>query len=273
MAWLNACFYSDVLRIDCNVSVVYPQNTTRTPPTLRDVIKPPYQVLYLLHGLMRNETSWQRLSSIEQYVMDMGLAVIMPTTQRGWFVNQAHGYRWEDFIVEELPEVMSKMFHISRAREDTFIAGLSMGGYGAFKAALSYPERYSCAASLSGCIDLGFLVGTDVITADEMYMSFGTPDPRGSEFDIYEIARRQLKEKGKDALPALYATCGTEDPLHKTNMKFRDEMKDVLNLTYHEEQGDHVWSFWDRNIQKVLDWLPIKQRDKGYVQKFIPSKN
>ena len=80
MPSMHVDFYSDTLRIDTGMEVIYPQNTTRTPAALRDIMKPPFQVLYLLHGIMRDQTGWIRFTNIEQYVMDMGLVVIMPTT-------------------------------------------------------------------------------------------------------------------------------------------------------------------------------------------------
>jgi len=267
MAGMHVSFYSDVLKIDCGLEVVYPQNTTRTPPQLRDVIKPPYPVLYLLHGIMRDQSGWVRFTALEQYVMDMGLVVVMPTTQRGQYINQANGYRYSDFLTQELPQIVSKMFQVSTKREDTFIAGLSMGGYGAFKAALTYPELYSHAASLSGGLDIGYLYESDLLSKEELLVNFNNQNPRGGEYDIFALAPKQASS-GK-TLPAFYMSCGTEDFLHEVNARFYGEMKDILPLTYHEEPGSHVWNYWDRNIKKVLEWLPIKQRDEGYEQKFI----
>jgi S-formylglutathione hydrolase FrmB len=264
---MHVSFYSDVLKIDCGIEVVYPQNCTRTPPSLRNVIEPPYQVLYLLHGITRDQTAWVRLSSIEQDVMDMGLVVIMPTTQRGQYINQANGYRYSDYLTEELPQILSKMFHISTKREDTFIAGFSMGGYGAFKAALTYPERYACAASLSGALDIGIMydLSAGVVTKEEVLINFNNKDPRGGEYDLFELAKNGAKS-GK-TMPKLYVSCGTEDRLHSTNVEFFQAAKDILDVTFYDEPGDHVWNYWDRNIKKVLEWLPIRQRDPNYIQR------
>jgi S-formylglutathione hydrolase FrmB len=159
------------------------------------------------------------------------------------------------------------MFQVSTKREDTFIAGSSMGGYGAFSAALSYPEVYSHAASLSGGLDMAFLYESDLLTKEELLINFNNQNPRGGEYDIFAQAPK-VASSGK-TLPAFYMSCGTEDFLYKVNLRFYQEMKDILPLTYHEEPGSHVWSYWDRNIKKVLEWLPVKQRDESYEQKFI----
>jgi S-formylglutathione hydrolase FrmB len=144
-----------------------------------------------------------------------------------------------------------------------------MGGYGAFKAALTCPEQYSHAASLSGGLDLGFVYDpqTSLLTKEEILINFDNRDPRGGEYDIFELAKKQAAKGGE--LPAFYVSCGTEDVLHYASVRFYDTVKDILNVTYYEEPGAHIWNYWDRNIKRVLDWLPIKQRDNSYEQKFI----
>lgn len=268
MASMHIEIYSDTLKIDTGMEVIYPQNTTRTPPDLRDVIKPPYQVLYLLHGIMRDQTGWVRFTNVEQYVMDMGLVVIMPTTYRGHYINQPHGYRYFDYLTQELPEIVAKMFPVSQKREDTFIAGLSMGGYGALKAAIMCPEQYSYAASLSGVVDIGTMFESeDLYSPAEKLVTFDSKDPRNGPDDILTQAKAGIRE-GK-SLPKLFCACGQQDFLYDTNVKFYQELKNLTDIQFLEEPGSHVWSFWDRNIQRAIEWMPVKQRLKGYAQSFI----
>ena len=76
----------------------------------------------------------------------------MPSTDLAWYTNTNYGHRYYDAIVKELPEVLQRFFpNMSRKREKTFIAGLSMGGYGAYKIALK-TNRFSYAASFSGAV-------------------------------------------------------------------------------------------------------------------------
>src|SRR6476619_7886720 len=105
-------------------------------------------VLYLLHGLSDDDTIWLRRTSIERYVAALGLAVVMPQVHRSFYTDEAYGNRYWTYLSEELPEIVHGFFRLSRRREDTFVAGLSMGGYGALKWALRDPGRFAAAASL-----------------------------------------------------------------------------------------------------------------------------
>ena len=115
----------------------------------------PYKTLWLLHGLSGNHNSWMRLSSIERYATEYKLAVIMPCVNRSWYTNTAYGVNYFNFVTKELPELCHKTFsNLSSKKENNIIAGLSMGGYGAVKAALTYPEQYGSCISLSGALDI-----------------------------------------------------------------------------------------------------------------------
>ena len=101
-------------------------------------------LLYLLHGLSDDATAWTRYTSIERYAQAYGLAVVMPQVQRSFYCDQVHGGRFWTFMTQELPEVVQRFFHVSSRREDTFVAGLSMGGFGAMKWALHEPRAVRC---------------------------------------------------------------------------------------------------------------------------------
>ena len=111
-------------------------------------------VLYLLHGLSDDDTIWLRRTSIERYVAPLGLAVVMPQVHRSYYTDEAYGGRYWTFLSEELPQLVDTFFRLSTDRRDTFVAGLSMGGYGAIKWALRQPHRFAAAASLSGVLDV-----------------------------------------------------------------------------------------------------------------------
>ena len=146
MALLSWNFHSHTLGISASANVILPQAAVEKGEKL--------PVLYLLHGLSDDHTNWQRRTSIERYADPLGLAVVMPAVNRSFYANMAHGPRYWDFISEELPQLARSFFPLSDKRADTFVAGLSMGGYGAFKVALSHPDRYAAAASLSGAVDM-----------------------------------------------------------------------------------------------------------------------
>ena len=111
-------------------------------------------MLYLLHGLSDDHTAWLRYTSIERYATARGLAVVMPAVHRSFYADEAHGHAYWQFVSEELPRIVAAFFRLSERPEDTFVAGLSMGGYGALKLGLHHPERFAAVASLSGAVDV-----------------------------------------------------------------------------------------------------------------------
>ncbi|MDY0290282.1 MAG: alpha/beta hydrolase family protein [Sphaerochaeta sp.] len=255
MALIHLSHYSDTLMMDSSLSIIFPQDCARVLEERKPFFKGPYKVLYLLHGLKQNETSWTRMSSIERYVGQLPLVVVMPSVHRSFYTDQKRGFPYFSYVADELPKIMKDMFNISSKREDTFVAGLSMGGYGAFKLALSRPQQYGYAASLSGALDLVGLRSQldDPATEAELENTFGELDRvEGGEHDLFALASNSGATRAD-----LFMSCGTEDFLYEGNVRFRDSFSDSFNLTYHEQEGAHTWDYWDRNIQRVLDWLPI----------------
>ena len=189
----------------------------------------------------------------------MGLAVVMPAVHRSFYTDMAHGANYWAFISEELPTLARSFFPLAEEREANFVAGLSMGGYGAFKLALTYPERYAAAASLSGVLDVVHSLKStqDAARLAERQRIFGDLDAvEGSPHDLLYLAR-QVAHSGT-AQPQLYQCCGTEDPLYANNVRARESLRSLgLALTYEDGPGAHDWGYWDQQIQRVLAWLPL----------------
>ena len=236
MALMHAHFFSNVLGMCVQADVILPERTVGQIG-MEGTASDNYPTLYLLHGMSDDQTIWQRRTSIERYASEKGLAVVMPTTHLAWYTDTQYGMRYWTYISQELPEICRSFFKgMSTRREDTFAAGLSMGGYGAFKLGLRASETFSAVASLSGGLDVTGL--------------------GGSENDLFYLAEK-LKESGKP-LPKMYQWCGTEDFLYEDNLKMRDHLRKLgYDLTYEESPGDHQWKYWDEKIQTVINWLPI----------------
>lgn len=221
-----------------------------------------HPTLYLLHGLSDDHTIWLRRTSIERYVAPLGLAVVMPEVGRSFYTDMAAGGKYWTFISEELPEIAQSFFNLSDRREENFAAGLSMGGYGAFKLGLAKPDQFCAAASLSGAVDLESLLALAQPNEEKEWRNvFGDLDKvPGSTNDLFFLARK-LAESGR-LQPKLFQWCGTEDFLYKGNIRFRDYARELnLDLTYEEGPGDHQWLYWDQQIQRVLEWLPFPQKE------------
>src|SRR4051794_4385278 len=155
MALVTCDFFSDVLEVGCSMTVVLPQATEEQIGVEGEAIpRTDFPVLYLLHGLSDDHTAWLRYTSIERYSAAAGLAVVMPAVNRSFYANEHTGGRYWDYISEELPRIVGNFFRISHDPAQTYVAGLSMGGYGAMKLALTHPGRFAAAATLSGALDL-----------------------------------------------------------------------------------------------------------------------
>ena len=154
MALIKCDFYSDALGLSTSMHVILPQQT-HTQIGMENVTGTGlHPTLYLLHGMSDDDSIWLRRTSIERYVASLGIAVVMPQVHRSFYTDMAEGGQYWTFISEELPKLARSFFPLSPKREDNFVAGLSMGGYGAFKLALRKPDQYAAAASLSGALDM-----------------------------------------------------------------------------------------------------------------------
>ncbi len=265
MALLHVDFFSDVLGMCMQMDVILPQQTSGQIGMEGKGVQGKIPTLYLLHGMSDDHTIWQRRTSIERYVSDLGIAVVMPTTHLGWYSDMAWGNRYWTFISKELPEICRSFFaNLSDRREDTYAAGLSMGGYGALKLGLSASETFGMAASLSGGLDIRNISQWGEKEEEKHYWQgvFGPADKVvNSSNDLFAEAVR-LKESGKP-LPKLYMWCGTEDFLYEQNVDMKEHLTKLgYDLAYEESPGDHQWKYWDEKIQSVLDWI-MKNRNSG----------
>ena len=252
MALVSCDFFSDVLGLSMSMTVIVPQGTTRQIGMTGRASAPP-RTLYLLHGMSDDHTVWLRRTSIERYVADRGLAVVMPAVHKSRYSNLSTGDRYWDYVAEEVPALCRQFFGLFGKREDTYVAGLSMGGYGAWKLALNYPHRFSAAASLSGSIYTNWDKGAERPRSFEL--AFESKDEFfGSENDLVSLAQ-DLSASG-DLLPRMYQCCGTADRLYDNNQRFRSIMEGLrFDYTYEEEPGDHEWGYWDVKIRDVLEWI------------------
>jgi len=263
MALIQCNFLSEALGFQTAMNVILPQKTKKQMIDDANTQNNKYPVLYLFHGMLDNHTTWMRQTSIERYVSSLDLAVVMPEVHRSFYTDMVSGGSYWTFISEELPRLVRSFFHISDKREDNFVAGLSMGGYGALKLAMSCPEQYAAAASLSGVTDIVSRVfNGNPVRKKEFENIFGDLDKvAGSKNDLFYLAERLARHEGPK--PYLYQCCGTEDSLYEGNIKFRDHCRELeLDLTYEEEPGTHEWGYWDKKIQRVLEWLPLKKKQE-----------
>ncbi|GIO34695.1 esterase [Paenibacillus albilobatus] len=247
MAHLTIDTGSPTLRMTTNIHVVSPV----------DAGVQANSTLYLLHGAGDNASTWHRLTTIELYAAKYGCTVIMPEANRSYYTDMEYGLDYFHYVTQELPDICGRMLRLNADPERTFVAGLSMGGYGALKCALTYPDRYAKAVSLSGVTDIQKRLrdpNMDAGKAKEMRAVFGTELAVKPDQDLYALAERRIKEGGK--LPPVLCCCGTEDPFIGMNREFAEYMrKTPFEFQYVEGPGTHDWFFWERHLKTSFDFL------------------
>jgi S-formylglutathione hydrolase FrmB len=218
----------------------------------------PCKTLYLLHGLGENSEAWTRHTAIERYARDEGMAVIMPEVQRSFYLNMRYGLAYFTYVSEELPALCERMFSLSPRREDRYVAGLSMGGYGAMKCGLTRPDFYAGCASFSGAMDIQFVIDTFLEKESnkvQMQAAIGMDLPVEEENDLFALAAK-VAALPAEKQPQLFLTCGEQDFLLDQNRRFRDHLEALpLAHTYREWPGDHEWGFWDASVKQALEYF------------------
>jgi S-formylglutathione hydrolase FrmB len=203
----------------------------------------PFHVMFLLHGYSDDHTAWLRRTSIERYVEGLPLIVVMPEGGHGFYANAQTGYAYGTAIGEELPRLIEGWFPTKRP---WCVTGLSMGGYGASRLALTDPVLFASAASHSGAL----LAGAKASGGLDLSPIFG-PDPAGSENDLLHLARGlRISQR-----PAMRIDCGTDDFLIEDNREFHRELTQMgFKHVYKEFPGDHNWAYWDIHVQEAISF-------------------
>jgi putative tributyrin esterase len=263
MALIDVNFYSNTLMRNVTYKAVVPTDGPMYPGMEQKEHKP-FKTLYLLHGIMGDYTGWVTCTRIAQIAAKYNMAVIMPSGDNSFYVDQASSCNYYgEFIGRELVEETRKLFPLSTKREDTYIAGLSMGGYGAIRNGLKYHQTFGALAGLSSAL----IMEQALTSTEEAEWAFGKRSYyeavfgdlsklRGSDKDVEALIRKIVEEK-KD-IPNIYLACGTEDFLIEHNRKYRDFLISLnVEHTYVEGKGVHDWNFWDEYIEKVLKWLVV----------------
>lgn len=261
MALIQVEFLSDCLMRTVTLNAIIPFDKIVLPGMKKQEVKP-FKTLYLLHGIFGSYQDWVSGTCIRRWAEDKNLAVIMPSGENHFYVDcKANGERFGEFIGRELPEKMRELFPLSRDREDTFIGGLSMGGYGAIINGLKYRSTFGHIAGLSSSLVLEDMQSgkpelTELIFGKEFHRTLFGSQITGSDNDYYCLAQQVSKEGG--AVPKFYLCCGTEDELLENNRRFAGFLKEQgFSVTYEEGPGNHSWEFWNTYIKKILDWLSL----------------
>ncbi len=271
MALIQANFMSGALMRTVPVNIILPVDKLAFPGAVSREITA-YKTLYLLHGIFGNYTDWVSGTNIQRWAEERDLAVVMPSGDNMFYVDQKESLNYYgEFIGRELVELTRRAFPLSRRREDTFIAGLSMGGYGAIRNGLKYHDTFGCIAGMSSAMIVDGLEARtndtpNLIERKDFAERIFGDLARAKDSDmnpkwLVEKLREQQAE-----IPKMYLACGTEDSLLQANREMRDYLRGAgVDVTYEEGPGGHEWDFWNRYIKKVIDWLPLEEDSKAGI--------
>lgn len=269
MAFIQMNLLSKSLMRTVPVNVILPVDKMVLPgmPEREDK---PYKTLYLLHGIFGNYTDWVCGTRIQRFAEENDLAVVMPSGDNSFYVDRLDSNNlYGEFVGKELVELTRKMFPLSHKREDTFIAGLSMGGFGAMRNGLKYSDAFGYIVSLSGAFRLEWMVNsTDeaprfIERRSYAQSCFGDLSKLLDSDKNPRYIVKQLKAAGKE-LPKIYMACGDADGLLGVNQDMAKFLKEQgADVTFEIGPGDHEWDFWDTYIKKAIDWLPTEQNGLG----------
>ena len=218
-----------------------------------------FKTLYLLHGLLGNYTDWVSGTRIQRWAEEKGLAVVMPSGDNSFYFKSRTPWNdYETFIGKELVEVTRSMFPLSDKWEDTYVAGLSMGGYGALRNGIVFSDTFSHVIGLSSAVHL-----FENLSEDANIGLFDNLEA-ASKTNLNPVVAVEEMLAQKRRIPKFYLSCGTKDGLLQANVSFRDYLKEKgADVTWDEEDAGHEWDFWDSQIKKVLDWLPLGEAAGG----------
>lgn len=257
MAFLQIQFFSDTLNVASTVNVILPEANQGIGVSASRDGRPP-KVLYLLHGYSDDHSIWMRRTSLERYAANHNLAVIMPAVNHSFYCNEVYGENYWDYISDELPQTMRRFLRLSDRPEDTYVAGLSMGGYGAMRLALTYPERFGGAASFSGAVDLAGIFYRRERSSDVQRVFGDQKEIKGTEYDNFFLMQKNASAPHK---PWMYVSCGTKDFLFDQHRAFVSALRkngwEVMG--YEEPDASHEWGFWDNQIKAFIELIYARE--------------
>lgn len=223
--------------MNTSMTVVLPDYGTGVSPAEAKVI-------YVFHGLADHCTGWSRYTSVERYAREYNAALVIPEVQRSFYADMTNGLPYFTFIHDELPQICRNFFGFSAQREKNYLMGLSMGGYGALKCALTTPERYAGVATYSAVADLAAFLVSQKDNQSQFKAIFGADLSLPEHSDLLRLA----EQCRGSALPRLYLACGEQDDLDlcPANRRLSQLLaRRGADVTFESWEGKHNWDFWD----------------------------
>jgi enterochelin esterase-like enzyme len=187
-----------------------------------------YPILYLLHGMGDDHTSWMEKGNAKEWVQQAiktgvtpELIVVMPDAQVSFYTGNYEQY----FQLELIPYIESR-YRTINTRNNRFIAGLSMGGYGTLYHALTYPEKFALAFSMS-------------------------------PVDLNGDITRMFTQHSGIGVPTFTIDAGRNDFVVNDHPEKIHQAMEAKNIPHQwiYRSGGHDWTFWQVSLQTALEQI------------------
>lgn len=249
---LRGSVYSNVLEMETGISVITPNDYGQAEK---------YRVCYVLHGLCGGNADFSNYTMLPYFAYDKDIIFICPEVQRSFYADTEYGLKYFTYVAEELPHLAKLVFNISASREDTAVVGCSMGGYGALKCALTFPDVFGyCGAFAPGCLYLEEYLDEcrkkEKIDFPDFYGIFGKNLEYKPENDIIHLLKNADKSEPK---PKIFVTCGKDDWLLNDNLRFAEDIKKYsIDFTYTQIEGQHDFYSFNDGLKRFIDYFSKK---------------
>lgn len=253
MAYLTLQYHSQALTRAVTVRALLPSDGITGA-----VWEPPYRAVYFLSGYSVDGTDLLTYLSLRKECELKGLAIVIVDGCNAFYVDHPERNEcFQRFVGEELVDVTHRFLPLSKRREDTFLAGISMGGYGALRLGGIYRERFSKVAALSPSADAydllckhpgaGFQDGVfgDVFGTREAYYAGDTN------------LEKLYTQTPPDALPELFLACGEDDGLVVDSVnRFAEALqRSGIPHRYLRGRGSHEYEYWQEHLDAAFSFL------------------
>ncbi len=236
-------------------------------------------VITLLHGLGNTGCDWMMMSAATRYAADNGYILVAPDAGNSFYADMAYGTPYYTAFTEILPKKLRDIFHIPCEREKNYLAGLSMGGYGAMMIGLRNPGRYAAVGSFSGTVDLGYSLQNhhDPAMLPLMQSVLGSSLELPAEYDLFRLLN-QVAALPAAQQPRLFCSCGEQDAgyeIYKQNLQFAQRAQSLpLDFTFRVWKGVHEWNFWDRSLAEFIGFIQnsdyAERKRADWNEPFLP---
>lgn len=259
MALFQGTFFAKSISRATTFNLVLPNDCPDNIGETNENFRRPVKTLFLLHGYCGNYTDWLINSPVQDLASRYNLAIVMPQGDNSFYLNGPSSCgKYEDFISKDLIEYLQKTFKLALDPKDTFIGGLSMGGFGALHNGLAHPEVFGKMFGLSSALIQDEVAkmepgtGNPVANYDYYASAFGNPkDLPTSSNNPKAVAKKRVENKEK--IQPVFMACGSEDFLIEPNRDFKAFLESLgIDVKYYETPGVHDWKFWNEYIEKAI---------------------